>query len=90
MVLRCVVIVFLSDVLLTTRLTIGRSFFPLLSLHQCMKARYAKKVKDKMKAEKVATKERMRRAREHVRVGPLHPGDGAGLSVEKKKDTFLA
>lgn len=42
-----------------------------------------------MKAEKMASKERMRRAREHVRVGPLHTGDGAGPSVEEK-DAFLA
>lgn len=50
-----------------------------------MKARYTKKVKEKMKAEKIASKERMRRAREHVRVGPLHAGDVAGPSVEEKE-----
>lgn len=60
------------------------------TLFSCVKARYAKKVKDKLKAEKVATKERMRRAREHVRVGPLHSGDSAKLLVEDKKDAFLS
>lgn len=79
MVLRCVV--FLSLYL--------RFVFRLIFV-LFWKARYAKKVKDKLKAEKVVAKERMRRAREHVSVGPLHAGGSAGRAlVVDHKDALL-
>ncbi|ETW86880.1 hypothetical protein HETIRDRAFT_456722 [Heterobasidion irregulare TC 32-1] len=57
------------------RMTKGEAANIITRLKHGAQSRYAQKIKNAQKAERVATKERMRLAREHVRVGPLpqHP-----------------